>query len=321
METVTQEKRRPEELLKDLAAYIAGSFLLALSICMFTAPNNIAPGGISGISTMINYKTGLPIGTMSLVLNVPIFIWAFWELGFREVLKSVIATVISSGAIDLLTVAVQPYKGNPMLAAIFGGVLQGIALALVFMRSATTGGTDLIARLLGRHMRFFSIGKLMLCVDGLIVAVSAVVYHSIENALYAVITIFVCSRLIDTILYGTDIGTGKILFIISSKNDEIAQAILSDVDRGVTLLKSRGAYSGKDGAVLLCAVRRLEVIKVEDLVIKMDPDAFLIVDDAGEITGNGFRHLPVDRRPVKITKNQNTPPDAGSDENRDCGRE
>lgn len=289
MPPVLSKKKKRTNLLKDIVSYFAGGILLALSICMFTAPNGIAPGGVSGISTMINYLTGLPIGTMSLVLNIPIFIWAFIEVGFREVIKSLIATVVSSVSIDFFTLVVQPYKGSPMLAAIFGGVLQGIALALVFMRSATTGGTDLIARLLSRHVRFISIGKLMLCVDGLIVAVSAVVYHNIENALYAIIAIFVCSRLTDAILYGTDVGTGKMLFIISKRNGEIADQILTDIDRGVTILKSRGAYSGKDGEVLLCAVRRFEVFKVKDLVRAIDPEAFLIVGDAGEITGEGFR--------------------------------
>ncbi len=149
-------------MFKDLVSYIVGSILLAVSIDMFTAPNHIAPGGVSGISTMINYLTKLPIGTMSLILNIPIFIWAFVELGIEGVAKSLIATVISSVAIDAFAPMVQPYNGNPMLASIFGGVLQGVALALVFMRSATTGGTDLIARLLGRHVRFISIGKLML---------------------------------------------------------------------------------------------------------------------------------------------------------------
>lgn len=299
MSPVKVTKEKTSDLVKDIAAYTAGSILLAVSIIMFTAPNHIAPGGVSGISTMINYLTGWPIGTLSLFLNVPIFLWAFAEIGYKEVAKSLFATVLSSVTIDLLALVVQPYKGNPMLAAIFGGVLQGVALGLVFMRSATTGGTDLIARLLGRHVRFVSIGKLMLCVDGVIVVVSAFVYKSIENALYAIITIFVCSKLIDTILYGTDIGTGKVLFIISSKSDEIAHEILSDVDRGVTVLQSRGAYSGRDGEVLLCAVRRYEVAKVKDIIHSIDRNAFLIVGEAGEITGEGFRPVKVEEKPLK----------------------
>lgn len=291
-------KNKTSDLFKDLVSYIVGSVLLAISIDMFFAPNRIAPGGLSGACTMVNYLTHLPIGTMTLILNVPVFIWAFAELGIREVMKSLIATVISSVAIDALVPIIHPYNGSPMLASIFGGVLQGVALALVFMRSATTGGTDLIARLLGRRVRFVSIGKLMLCVDGVIVAASAVVYQNIENAMYAIIAIFVCSRLIDAILYGTDIGTGKVLFIISPKNDEIANDILSDVDRGVTILKSRGAYSGREGEVLLCAVRRFEVSKVKDIVHSIDKSAFIIVGEAGEITGEGFRPVREERIPL-----------------------
>lgn len=302
MSPVKVVKEKAFDIVKDIAAYTVGSILLAVSISMFTAPNHIAPGGVSGISTMINYLTGWPIGTLSLILNIPIFLWAFIEIGYKMVAKSLFATVLSSATIDLLAIVIQPYKGDPMLAAIFGGCLQGIGLALVFMRSATTGGTDLIARLLGRHVRFVSIGKLMLCVDGVIVVASAFVYRSIENALYAIITIFVCSKLIDTILYGTDIGTGKVLFIISSKSQEIAHEILSDVDRGVTVLQSRGAYSGKEGEVLLCAVRRYEVAKVKDIIHSIDRNAFLIVGEAGEITGEGFRPVKVEERPLKKLK-------------------
>lgn len=302
MPPVQTIREKAADVVKDIVAYVVGSILLGVSISMFTAPNHIAPGGVSGISTMINYLTHWPIGTMTLILNVPIFIWAFVEIGFKGVVKSFAATIISSVTIDLMALVVTPYQGSMILASIFGGVLQGIALALVFMRSATTGGTDLIARLLGRHVRFLPIGKLMLLVDGLVVAVSAVVYHSIENAMYAIISIFVCSKLIDAILYGTDVGTGKVLFIISPKSREIAAEILSDVDRGVTILKSCGAYSGKDGEVLLCAVRRFEVAQVKDIVHSIDRRAFLIVGEAGEITGEGFRPAMVDQRQLKRTK-------------------
>jgi uncharacterized membrane-anchored protein YitT (DUF2179 family) len=167
------------------------------------------------------------------------------------------------------------------------------------MRGATTGGTDLVARLLGRHFRTMSMGRLMLSVDIVIVLASAVVYGSIESALYAGIAIFVSTKLIDTILYGTDIGTGKVLFIMSEKNAEISREILSDIDRGVTVLKSRGAYSGRDGEVLLCAVRRYEVYKVKDLVHAIDKNAFIIVGDAGEITGEGFRQVKQEDKTLK----------------------
>lgn len=284
---------------KDVSLFIIGSIIYALSVNVFTAPNKIAPGGITGIATMINYVAGLPIGMTGLVFNVPIFIWAIVEIGYKLVGKTIFATVLSSVAIDLVGKFLPTYTGEKILAAIFGGLLEGIGLSLVFMGGGTTGGTDLIARLLRKRFRNLSMGKIMLGIDLIIIVTSVFVYGSIESALYAVITIFVSTRLIDTILYGTDIGTGKILFIISEKNDEIAQDILNDMERGVTVLKSRGAYSGRDGNVLLCAVSRYEVIKVKDIIRSYDKNAFIIIGDAGEISGEGFRKVKSDDKTLK----------------------
>lgn len=288
--------KRAEEITKDILFYAVGSSLYAVSVKMFTAPNHIAPGGVTGVSTMLNYLFGWPIGTLSLLLNIPIFIWAILQIGYKLVIKTIGATIFVSAAIDLIGLVIPAYTGNPMLAAIFGGCLEGAGLSLVFMRGATTGGTDLIARLLNRRVRFVSMGKLMMCVDFLIVAASAFVYRSIESALYALIAIFVSTKLIDAILYGTDIGTGKIMFIISEKNDDIAKEIMRDLDRGVTILDAKGAFTRRESEVLLCAVRRYEVAQVKDIVRTIDKAAFMIVGDAGEISGEGFRaSLPEDK--------------------------
>lgn len=288
--------KKADEIIKDILFYAIGSSIYAVSVNMFTAPNHIAPGGVTGVATMLNYLFAWPIGTLGLLLNIPIFIWAILQIGYKLVIKTITATVFVSAAIDLVGIVIPHYTGNPMLAAIFGGCLEGIGLSLVFMRGATTGGTDLIARLLNRRVRFVSMAKLMMCVDFVIVVASAFVYHSMESALYALIAIFVSSRLIDAILYGTDTGTGKIMFIISEKSDEISNEIINDVDRGVTKLDSKGAFTGREGEVLLCAVRRYEVAKVKDIVRTIDKSAFIIVGDAGDISGEGFRaSLPEDK--------------------------
>lgn len=291
--------KRTYEMLKDVVFYIVGSCLYAVSVKMFTAPNHIAPGGVTGIGTMLNYLFGLPIGVLGLVLNIPIFIWAILQIGYKLVVKTMVATVCVSVAIDLVGLIIPAYHGNPMLAAIFGGCLEGAGLSLVFMRGATTGGTDLIARLLNRRVRFISMGKLMLCVDFFIVLTSAFVYHSMESALYALISIFVSTKLIDAILYGTDIGTGKVMYIISEKSGEIAREILNDVERGVTLLDSHGAFTGREGQVLLCAVRRYEVSRIKDIVRSYDKNAFMIIGDAGEISGEGFREVKQEDKTLK----------------------
>lgn len=282
-------RKQAWELLWDGVAFLAGSFLFAVAVNVFTAPNNIAPGGLTGLATMVNYLFGAPIGTTILVFNVPLFIWGVLQINFRFILKTLAATVISSVTIDLTAGLFPPYQGDLMLAALFSGVLSGAGLGLIFMRGGTTGGTDLVANLIGRNFRHLSLGKLVLLVDLVVVLISAFVYRNYESPLYAIINIFVSSKLIDAVLYGADTGTGKMMFIISPKNKEIAQRIMTDISRGVTELRSRGAYRGEEGEVLLCAVRRSEVYKTQDIIRLVDPDAFVIVGDAGQISGEGFK--------------------------------
>lgn len=296
---VSVKKSRPKEIFKDIIFFIMGSIFCSIAINVFTAPNRIAPGGITGLSTVINYATGTPIGILVFLCNVPVFLWAIMELGYKLVIKTVIATVMCSLSIDILGLFLPAYQGNEMLAAIFGGVLEGVGLSCVFLRGATTGGSDMVAKLLGRRFRHISMGRLMLGIDAVIVIISAFVFESLESALYAFIAIFVATRLIDSILYGTDVGTGKVLYIISEKSSEIVENILNDLERGVTILKSRGAYSGKEGEVLLCAVRRYEVHKIYDIVHLADPNAFIIVGEAGEISGEGFRKIKTEERTFK----------------------
>jgi uncharacterized membrane-anchored protein YitT (DUF2179 family) len=169
----------------------------------------------------------------------------------------------------------------------------------VLMRGATTGGTDMVARLLSRRVRFLSIGKLMMAIDGLVILASAFVFQSVESAMYACIVNFVSAKVIDTVLYGVDIGTGKLFYIFSPKVDQIADCILREMNRGVTFLKSRGGYSGEEGEVLLCAVRRFEIYRLHEIIRKIDREAFVIVGDAGEITGEGFKAVKSDDKSLK----------------------
>ncbi len=290
---------RSKTLVLDGLFFVAGALIDAVAVNVFTAPNHIAPGGVTGIGTMLNYLFQTPIGMVNMLINIPIVIWAIIEIGYKLVAKSIAAIIVFSVAIDTLALVLPAYDGNPFLAAIFGGVLEGIGLALVFMRGSTTGGTDMIARLLGKHFRHLSMGKLMLAVDLVIIAASALVYQKLESALYAIIAIFVSTRIIDTILYGTDSGNGKLYFIISKKSDEIRRRILEDIDRGVTIIPIQGGYSGQDGEMLLCAVRRYEVAKINDIIHTADRDAFVIVGEAGEITGEGFRSASSDDKTLR----------------------
>ena len=288
-----------KEVMLDFIFMLVGSIIYSVGINGFTAPNNIAPGGVTGVATMLNYLLDTPIGTVVFLINIPSIAWAGIEIGYKLVAKTMLAIVLNSVAIDMLAAFVPAYHGDALIITLIGGVCEGVGLGLVFVRGATTGGTDMIARLLNRRLRHLSMGKLMLAVDGCIILISAFVFQSMESAVYACIVVFVSTNIIDAILYGVDSGNGKMFFVISQKNEEIAEKILYEMDRGVTFLKSRGGYMKREGEMLLCAVRRFEVFRISEIIRKTDPDAFVIVGDAGEITGEGFKSSRSDDRTLK----------------------
>jgi uncharacterized membrane-anchored protein YitT (DUF2179 family) len=292
-------ENRVKDIAVDFVMFFIGACIYAISVDAFTAPNNIAPGGITGIATLLNYSFGTPIGVMELILNIPIIIWAIIQIGYKLVVKTIISVIFLSVSIDLLAPVIPVYHGDPVINALFAGVFAGIGLALFFIRGSTTGGTDLIAKLLNNKIRFISMGKLMFTVDCSVIIVSAVVYKSVESAMYAFVVVFVTSLIVDKVLYGTDIGNGKMFFVVSNKTKEIADSIMNDMGRGVTFIKSRGGYSNKDGELILCAVRRYEVYQIHDIIRKIDKDAFVIVGDAGEITGEGFKSTGSNDKTIK----------------------
>lgn len=290
---------RTKDLLLDALFITAGSAVYAANVNIFTAPNNIAAGGITGVSTMLNFVFGTPIGLMSFLINIPIIIWAVVEIGYKLVVKTMAAIALSSLLIDLFAGFLPAYQGNLILVAIFAGAFEGLGLSLTFIRGATTGGTDMIARLLERRLPHVSMGKLMLVLDGVVVAASAVVFGAIENAMYACIVIFVSTSIIDSILYGTDSGTGKLFFVMSPKVRQMGERIIREVDRTVTYLDSHGGYSKVSGETMLCVVRRFEVYQVQAIIREEDKSAFVVVGDAGQITGEGFRPMRPDDKPLK----------------------
>lgn len=278
----------------DYVIIFVGCVLYALSVVLFTSPNNIAPGGVIGITTMLNYAFPfLPIGTMTLVLNIPIFVWGGLALGWKYLGRSVLGSVLSSVLMDFFNILIDngymsAYRGDGMLVCIFGGLLCGVGLALIFYRGGSTGGTDIISRIMHEKMPHVSMGNFILIIDALVVTTSAFVYGNIENALYASICIFMNSKLIDTVLYGVSRNNGKLLFIVTSEYDDVTNAILSKIDRGVTLLNAEGGYQRDEKRVLLCAVRPQQVHRTNMLVHQIDPNAFVIITTANAIKGRGF---------------------------------
>ena len=275
-------------LLTDSICFLLGSLLFACSVNIFTAPNGIAPGGITGAATLIQAISGAPIGVMSIVLNVPLFLWGIKARSAKAMVKSAVAVVLVSAAIDLTAPLLPAYRGDGMLVAIFGGVLSGAGLALIFLRGGTTGGTDLAASLLARRFPHMPVGRLLILIDMPIVLLSALVFHSIESPMYAIIVIYLTSKVIDGVLYGAD--SGKLLYIFSKENERIKREILQ-LPRGVTELYARGSYTGRDFEVLLVAVRRAEMYRVRQIILAADPNAFVIAAEASQIVGEGFTPL------------------------------
>lgn len=272
----------------DYMVIALGASLYAASVAVFTSQNNIAPGGLTGIATMLNYLFSLPIGAMIFVMNIPLFIWAYFESGKAFVIKTVIGTALVSVFIDLLSLVLPAYRGNVMLAAIFGGAASGFGLGLIFSRGGSTGGTDIIAFNIHSRLPHISTGRLILISDAAVLALAAVVYGNIESALYAGITIFVSVRVIDAVIYGTSRGNGKLLFIISDKHELISREIVGKLGRGATLLSGEGAYTGKGKRVIMCAARPQQVVKITKGVRLVDPNAFVVVTTANSILGEGF---------------------------------
>lgn len=272
----------------DYLIIAVGAVLYALSVVVFTSPNNIAPGGFTAVATMLNFMFSLPIGTFIFLMNIPLFIWGAIENGLNFLTKTIIGTAFVSVAIDVLTPFVPVYTGDTLLAAIFGGILNGIGLGFIFYRGGSTGGTDIIALNIHKHMPYVSMGNIILIADFVILVMAFFVYNSFESVLYAIIAIFVSIKVIDTISYGTSRGNGKLMFIITNKYDELSKTIMNNLERGVTLLDGEGAYSGEQKRVIMCAVRPQQVYRIQNSVKSIDENAFIIVTTAGTIRGRGF---------------------------------
>ena len=275
-------------LFTDYAVIILGAAVYALSVTFFTAPNNIAPGGVTGISTLLHYLLLVPIGITSLILNIPLFIWGAIKNGTRFIIRTVIGSAFSSIFIDVFTLFSAHYEGDRILAAIFGGILSGIGLGIIFFRGGSTGGTDIIGRNLHESYPFLSIGSIILMADAVVIVLSVLVYKSIESGLYAIITIFVSTKLIDAVVFGFSRDNGKLLIIITADSDNMAQLLTRDADRGVTVLSARGGYTGAPKGVILCATHTRDVYRVKNRICATDPNAFVITANASAISGLGF---------------------------------
>ncbi|MFZ5988234.1 MAG: YitT family protein [Bacillota bacterium] len=286
---------------KDYLWIILGSVITAASINIFMVPYKIAPGGVSGIATVVYYLGNgrFPVGITMLALNIPLFILGMRFIGKSFIVKTLFGTILLSLVIDstepiaryfvenFLVRLETSYSPDILLYAIFGGTLMGVGLGMVFKSGATTGGTDLAARIVNHFIPSFTMGQTLLFIDSSVILFAAVAFNSFQLALYAILTLYISSKVIDAILEGVNFA--KALFIISDSSEEIAARILRDLDRGVTALKGTGMYTGEDKEVLLCVVHRGQLPMLKKIVSDVDKRAFIILTDIREVLGEGFK--------------------------------
>ena len=268
------------------AQILLGALIGGAAYPLFMTPNRIAPGGITGVATILNHLLHWPVGTVSLILNLPLFMISYKAMGKVFAFRSLVATVAFSLFIDILPL--KPMTNDPLLGALYGGVLLGIGLGLIMRGGATTGGSDMIARMVHKRFSFISTGAFLFAIDFAVVLAAGLLIGTSE-ALYALINIFLTAKVMDVVIIG--FSSNKACFVISSRWQEISQRIMKDMDRGVTQLTARGAYTGAERPTLLCVISRSEITAFKRILREEDESAFVIIVEAHEAIGDGFSVL------------------------------
>lgn len=262
-----------------------GAIITAAGLDLFLIPNKIAAGGVSGLATVIYYVTNIPVGMIMLALNVPLFLFSVKQLGMRFGVNTLFGAVVLSFAIDIIARFTPVITQDIFLSTLYGGVVVGLGMGIVFKYHGTTAGTDLAAKLINKFTGV-SVGQALLAVDFFVIATAGIVFNSFELAMYALISLFITSKVIDLVQEGR--SDTKAFFIISDKPDEVAAAIMYDMERGVTFLQGRGGYTQARRDVLFCVVTSAELSTLKRIIHVTDPGAFVIVADTNEVLGEGF---------------------------------
>lgn len=280
-------KKQTKEMMWDILADLAGGLFYALGIYTFAKTANFAPGGLSGLALITHHLWGLPIGIMTLVFNIPVILLSFRLLGRRFLFKSLRSMVICTLFVDFLLPAVSPpYTGSQLLAALYSGIFLGAGLAVLYMRGSSSGGTDFLTmsvKVLRPHM---SLGAVTMIIDLVIILLGWPVFGDIDSVLYGIVATGVTSIVIDKIMYG--VGAGKLIIIISDHGQQVADRIATAIDRGSTLIRATGTYTGSDRQVLLCACNKSQAFKVRSAAHEVDENAFVMITETSEVYGEGF---------------------------------
>ena len=282
-------------MLQKMKKYITitiGTFLYSAGISLLLDPNNLAPGGVSGISIILNKLTPVTTGTWILLINIPLLIIGWIRLGSKMMLGTVYATVLSSFFTNLLTL-LPPLTDDILVAALLGSLCTGTGIGLVFRAGATTGGMDIVVKLLRRKYPYLKSGTIFLMLDMTVVITSGFLFRNLTIAVYAGMAVLLNSRVMDAILYGQD--EARLIYVISDRPEEIAKRLLADAEVGVTYLEGEGAYSEHNKQIIMCVTRKQQSVRVVDIVKEEDSGAFLIISSASEVFGQGYKNIRADR--------------------------
>ncbi len=276
-----------KDLLKSYAIITLGSVIYALSFDWFVSPNQFAMGGVTGLAQIVHFWfPSLTVGVAAALMNIPLFLIGWKKIGGHLLVSSLYATIVSNAAIDVLNLLFDFQPMDSILAALFGGGVMGVGLGLVFAQGATTGGTDIIAKLLKLKWPWLPIGKLVVIPDVAVMLLVALTFGQLSAMLYGFIKLYTFSKSMDAVLYGT--VDSRVAYIISDRWQELSGMLLRDQQRGVTLLQAQGAYTGEEKRVLMIAFKQKEIVDLKRRVYELDPGAFLILCDARDVLGNGF---------------------------------
>ena len=283
---MNQMIKKKKTLLIDLLCDLAGGILYAMGIYTFAKMADFAPGGLSGLALISNYLWGLPIGLMTLILNVPLVIVSYKVVGKQFLLKTARSMVISTIILDLIFPLTPPYTGSPFMAALYSGLCMGAGMAFFYMRGSSSGGMDFLIMTIKVRHPHFSLGMVTMVTDFLIILLGWPVFGNIDAVLYGLATAFVSTIVLDKILYG--VGAGKLIIIITNEGQQLADRIGEMTDRGSTIIRARGTYTQTDRQVLLCACSKSQTYSITAAAHQVDPGAFIMVTETSEVYGEGF---------------------------------
>lgn len=279
------DKRRTYTAVVDCAVIAAGAVLMGVALSVFMVPFKIAPGGVSGLATVLHYLTGLRVSVLIPLINIPIFIIGIIRLERDFLVKSVFGTVVLSIATETAAI-LPPPTSDPLISAVFGGAVMGIGISAVLSRGGTTGGTDILVIVIRRSFSEVSVGRLYLLIDGAVIAMAGLAFSSGEVIFYSAVSLVVSTYMTDAALEGLNLA--RLVYIISDSNREICDRIYAELKRGVTGLNSVSMYSGRSGRILMCVIRKGQLSKLKKIIQDIDKDAFVIICDAKEVMGSGF---------------------------------